>query len=481
MTNADPQRDPLPVARVAPERAPHWPWILPLLALAFAIYLLALTCGGRGALIRVHARDGHGLQAGDPLRYRGIQVGEVESVALAEDLSAVVLAVRLEPQAAGIAREGSRFWLVRPELSLEGVRGLETIVGANYVAVLPGPPDGARSSEFVALEEAPVAERIEPGGLRVLLESPRRFGLAPGAEIRFRDFQVGTVLSVALSGDATVVEIEAYLRPEYVGLVRENTRFWETGGVEVEFGIAQGLRLEVGTLRSLLTGGVAMATPSEAGAPVASGHRFQLHADPEPQWLDWRPALAVGENRPSALLEPPRIARAELSYEPDRLFARKQRRAGWLLRIEGGWLGPADLLRAAEGTRRGTLLEVEGRSFELGESTRVAGALALLPLEDQGATSGALGAERVHFGASPGDWLILGDPEAAPVPISAARLRPAEQGYELRDRAGLDEAWHGAAVLDRASSMLVGLLVVEGERARIVQPPIELWQPGGDR
>ena len=37
-----------------------------------------------------------------------------------------------------LACEGSRFWIVRPQVSLSRVAGLETVVGARYIGALPG-------------------------------------------------------------------------------------------------------------------------------------------------------------------------------------------------------------------------------------------------------------------------------------------------------------------------------------------------------
>ena len=40
-------------------------------------------------------------------------------------------------------REGSRFWIERPDISIGQIRGLGTLVGGRFVGVVPGPPDAA--------------------------------------------------------------------------------------------------------------------------------------------------------------------------------------------------------------------------------------------------------------------------------------------------------------------------------------------------
>jgi paraquat-inducible protein B len=93
------------------------------------VFLVVQAAGGRGQLITVYAEEGHGVKAGDALRYRGIDVGVVERVELSSKLDRVELYLRLDPDAHSLARAGSRFWVVRPQLTLDSFQGLETVVG----------------------------------------------------------------------------------------------------------------------------------------------------------------------------------------------------------------------------------------------------------------------------------------------------------------------------------------------------------------
>ena len=57
--------------------------------------------------IRIRFAKGHGLAIGDPVRHRGIVVGEVTAVGLNEDLRGVAVDVRLTGSAAEVARVGT--------------------------------------------------------------------------------------------------------------------------------------------------------------------------------------------------------------------------------------------------------------------------------------------------------------------------------------------------------------------------------------
>ena len=458
----------VPTASVAPVGRRSWAWLLPLLAALLALVLAYQAWGARGLAVTIRADDGHGIKTGHALRYRGIQVGSVERVGLSEDLSDVILRVRLEPGAEAIARAGSRFWIVRPHVSLDSVQGIETVVGARYLAVLPGPGDANRQTEFVALREPPVGERIEPGGVEVTLEATERFSLTPGAPLTYRQIQVGSVLSVGLSSDATAVEVRAYIRPAYAQLVRERTRFWEVGGVEVKLTLMGGLEVHFESLRSMLVGGIALATPPDAGGAVSTGHRFVLHDDAEQEWLEWEPALAVGSSVLPLGTPRPHALRASLTWRKGRLLKRKDSRQGWVLPVPGGVVGPIDLLQLDErALADSTSFEVAGKRFtELVAPTWSAHGLARVELAIDSEERWL--AENNRALGDVEDCLVFTDPATPPWALSSGRVEPAaEGGWRVDDAVAFDARWHGGCVLARSDGKLIGMLLVEKGGARI--------------
>src|SRR5262245_59908369 len=227
---------PLPSATVAPRRRLGWYALLPLLTLVIVAVVLGLAWSRRGVTITLRFTEGHGLKPGDAVRCRGIIVGEVKSVVLDPGADGVRVQAELRPEAGEVARAGSKFWIARPQADLAtGVNGLDTVVGAKYVAVLPG--GGERQTDFVGLEGSPIPETIEPAGLQLVLQAHRLDGLRAGAPVTFRQVRVGSVLRVGLASDASAVDVQVYVRPAYARLVRDNTKFWNTSGVRIEAGL----------------------------------------------------------------------------------------------------------------------------------------------------------------------------------------------------------------------------------------------------
>ena len=456
-----------PVARVEPDRSVRWTLLLPLAALALALFLVRAAWRERGPRISIHASDGHGLRAGDTVRHRGIEVGEVESVALANDAREVVLDVRLARSAAALARAGARFWIARPVLGVEGVRGLETALGARYLAVLPGRPDAPAQREFTALEEPPLHEAEDPDALEVVLLANARGGLARGAPVLYRGIAIGTLVSVGLASDAGAVEARARIRAPYAELVRVDSRFHRARGAELALGLG-GLSLAVESLQSLWLGGVALATPTRPGARASTGQVYELAEEPDEDWLAWRPALALGsEGLPDEASLPVRVW-ARLGYEPRGWFKRSRARGGWLVQGSGELLGPADLLVAPEEAEPDSVfLELGGERTALTEPPRWNGG----ELARRAHAGGAALPGKVRRLEGAEDLLLCGDPALAPMAIAAPHLARAGEAWAVSARFAFDERWHGAAVLARTDGSWVGLLLVSEGAGRVVSLP----------
>lgn len=237
--------------------------------------------------ITVRFQQGYGLTVGDPVKQRGIIVGEVTGVALDEQLTGVTVAARLVGSAGRLARFGSRFWVERPRVSVAEVRGLDTLVGGRYLALQPGADGAEPQREFDGLDNPPGSE-LPAGGLEIVLEGPQRWGVERGVAVMFRGVRVGQVVSVGLAPDGAAVEARVFIEPDYKGLVRANSQFWSASGVDLNVSLT-GIRLSADTLASIAFGGVAFATPDTPGPPAAPGRRFELHRKPKDEWLAWRP------------------------------------------------------------------------------------------------------------------------------------------------------------------------------------------------
>lgn len=268
-------------------------WVVPLLAAIVAGYLVYHRVQDFGPTIRIKFNDCDGLVAGEtPIKYRGVAIGVVEALQLSPDLRHASVTARLQRSAVAIARQGTEFWIVRPEVGAGSITGLGTVITGPEIAVLPG--TGERQSEFAGLDRPPVA--AERGGLSIVLRTRHLGHLRTNSPIYYRGIEVGAVKDSQLSGDATMVDINVFIRPHYARLVREGSRFWDVSGVKMHFGLFSGLNVDMESLQSLVTGGIAFATPP-ASKPARDGMVFRLYERPGKGWLGWSQAIAIPDEK----------------------------------------------------------------------------------------------------------------------------------------------------------------------------------------
>lgn len=257
-------------------------WLIPVVAVLVAAYLGWQTYSHRGPTITVTFRSADGLAAGQtPVRYKAVQIGTVRTIHLSEDLQQVRVEIRMETTITPRLTTNARFWVVRPRLTASNVSGLETIVSGAYIAFDPGGGQEASARDFVGLENPPGVRSDEPGRV-VTLNASRIGSLDRGSPVFFRDVSVGEVLGYDPPGLDGNVTLRAFIRAPYDGYLREGSRFWNTSGVNLRIG-AEGVKLELESVRALVTGGVAFDTPPNLRdqPPAPDSTRFQLYDDLE--------------------------------------------------------------------------------------------------------------------------------------------------------------------------------------------------------
>ncbi|MEY4938866.1 MAG: hypothetical protein RIQ93_601 [Verrucomicrobiota bacterium] len=281
-----------PAPKVSRARAFSLVWVVPVIALAVGGWMIFRELRQRGPEITIEFADGSGIEANKTiLEHKGVAIGSVRSVKLMPDHLGVEVQLRLDRDAAGVATRDATFWVVRPEIGLSGVRGLDMLLTGARLAVRPGvePP----ATRFKGLDRTPPPDNSTDGRAFVL-EADQLGSLNPGAPVFFREFKVGSVETSWLADSATAVLIRIRVFAPYVNLVRTNSRFWNAGGVSLKLNLL-GAQVKSTSLESLFAGGIAFATPDgkTLAPPAEEGARFKLNAEADKDWLKWRPSIPV--------------------------------------------------------------------------------------------------------------------------------------------------------------------------------------------
>ncbi|MDR7026624.1 PqiB family protein [Pseudomonas peli] len=248
----------------------------------------------KGVALTIRVPRGDGLNPGTAIRYKGLDVGKVERIELTDDLQAVILHARVTQATQQIARVGTQFWVVKPEVSLTRAANLETLVTGQYIEVQPAAQKAALKLDFTAAEAPPKAS-VREQGLRLVLSAARRGSIKPGVVVSYREVPVGKVTDFELGPTSDRVLIHILIEPRYAPLVRTGSRFWNASGIGVDAGLFSGVKVRTESLEALLEGGIAFASPDnpQMGGPAQVGQTFALHDEVKEEWLRWAPKIAL--------------------------------------------------------------------------------------------------------------------------------------------------------------------------------------------
>jgi len=248
-------------------------WILPIIALLIGGWLVVKSVREAGYEIVVRMEDAVGITPGKTqVLYKGLPVGLVKKLTISQDLQYVDATIEMKKQSRDKIVEDTRFWVVRPEVSMNQITGLDTIVKGSYIGVLPG-KSTIISSQYMALQEPPPALENAPG-LHLTLLTDNASSHEPGSPVLFKKIQVGEVLSRSLGADASI-RINILIYEQHAHLVTSSSLFWDLSGITLKANLSD-ISLKIGTFKSMISGGILFETPA-GGDPASPDREFPLY------------------------------------------------------------------------------------------------------------------------------------------------------------------------------------------------------------
>lgn len=240
-------------ARVSPV------WLVPLLALAVAFWMIWQDAQGTGTTITVAVSDAEGIEAGKTrVKVRNVDVGQVTEVRLSDDFLSAVVVIAMNEGTDRMLNSDTRFWVVKPRIGKQGVSGLSTLLSGAYIQLQPGTAE-ENQSHFDALEQPPVTSQNTPGR-RLTLLSEEQTAISVGDSVQYQGFTVGQVEQAEFLVKDRKTRYQIFIKAPYDKLLTENTRFWLQRGVSIQWN-SQGLDLALGSLESLLGASITFGVP----------------------------------------------------------------------------------------------------------------------------------------------------------------------------------------------------------------------------
>ncbi|PIE55774.1 MAG: hypothetical protein CSA34_07635 [Desulfobulbus propionicus] len=244
-----------------------------------------------GSHYRLKAEEKGSLNAGDPVLFKGVAVGEITTVSLSPTDDEILMDIMIFNDYRHLVKPATVFWNtsgVQIDASLSqfnvNLGSLQSALAGGIAFTTPvmdqqSAKTAPQHTLFTLYNSYTEAEQavpaLHPKGLRIRLTAKTMPPLKPGASIYYNNIVVGKVLDFRLGKNSRDVELLALIHQQYQDLVTTTSRFYNRSGISVNAGL-DGISLQTGPLEAILAGGIGFFT-LEKGTAVNEGHTFSLY------------------------------------------------------------------------------------------------------------------------------------------------------------------------------------------------------------
>lgn len=251
-------------------------WIVPIIALVIAGWLGYEHFAKRGPEIKIIFPQNEGLVAGQSvIKFRNVPVGKVTKISAEEGINGISVTVRMNNKSSkAYLTENAKFWIVKPEVGITGVSGLDTLLSGTYINVYSKAGGKQPREKFIGLTQ-PYRDSMK--GEYFHLRSPNAENVSVGMPIYYKNIKVGQVEYIYLALENKNVDIIIFINKEYVPYVQKDSKFWIKSMMNVDF--AKGnLDIHIAPINFMLQGGIVFSSREEEHMlSVSERHIFPLY------------------------------------------------------------------------------------------------------------------------------------------------------------------------------------------------------------
>ena len=252
-------------------------WIVPFIALIIAGWLAYQYFSELGPQIRIVFPENQGLQAGQSqIKYRNVPVGKITKIELQKEGEGIVVVARMDKTVAPFLNASSKFWIVKPEVGIGGVSGLDTLISGTYINMFASHNKEEAKDSYVGQSHA---YRDDSRGQYFVLNTPRGDSTVKvGTPIYLKNIKVGQVEYVVLALDDASVDVIVFIENEYTPYLRVDSNFWVRSTFSAGFNNGT-LSLAIAPVTDLIQGAIEFSSQKkELTCTVPNKYVFRLYA-----------------------------------------------------------------------------------------------------------------------------------------------------------------------------------------------------------
>lgn len=249
-------------------------WIVPFVAMLIAAWLAYQYFSELGPQIRIVFPNSEGLNPGQSqIKYRDVSIGTVKKIILQKEGKGVVVIAKMDKSAVPFLNENTKFWIVKPEVGISGISGLDTLISGTYIGMVSSEGEESKKS-FIGLAQA---YKFAREGVYFQLSAPSGYNVKEGTPLYFKGTKAGQVEYLNISLDGQNIDFAVFVNKAYVPYVHSDSKFWVTSAVDIDFANGR-LDVNVAPVTYLMQGGIEFSSTGEdASDTVPEQFVFELH------------------------------------------------------------------------------------------------------------------------------------------------------------------------------------------------------------
>jgi len=239
---------------------------------SFTLFEDQTTAEQRSTFI-LNALSAKGLSTNTRILFRGEKIGSIHRIQRQGER--IILHAGILPNFDFLLKAQSQFWLVKPTMSLAGLKDTDALFGGSYIGVNAG--EGETSRTFNLTETSP-KKHLSASGLQLTLTTEQGNIVTSGSPVSYKGMIIGQVDNVSLSSEGKSATLNITIDEPYRNLVTHYSRFYNASGVSMSGGLTNFL-VKTESVNTILTGGISFYNPENnenKSASITEGTSFTL-------------------------------------------------------------------------------------------------------------------------------------------------------------------------------------------------------------
>jgi paraquat-inducible protein B len=249
-------------------------WIVPLVALIISAGLIYKHYSELGSEIRIDFPSSDGLVPEQSVvKFRDVAIGKITRIELQKDGDGVTVVARMNKESEPYLNRSTHFWIVRPQVDYNGIRGLDTLIHGAYISMY-APKKGKLKTHFKGLDKP---FRAKEEGQIIHLRTSKLGNIHVGAPVYYRSMQAGSIEEIVLSADHIHVDVSVFIKKKYAQFINPTTKFWHQDLLDINIENGR-IGLDMAPLTSVLLGSINFESKFDKHySPLGPGHVFELY------------------------------------------------------------------------------------------------------------------------------------------------------------------------------------------------------------